>query len=95
MASTESLNEQYSRFKATITTFPYKCRMFFSLLIGLFDEASTTQVPKAIRKNYEPFTTAFKHLSPAERAHFLAHATNYAATRLNGAKPPPIGAIIS
>lgn len=81
-----SLNEQYSRFKATIADFPYKCRMFLSVLIGLHDESTAAQVPKAIRKNYEPFTSAFKHLSPPERAEFLARTISFVRSKLLGEK---------
>jgi hypothetical protein len=52
MSSTESISEQYSRFRTALDHFPYKCRMFLSLLIGLHDEHCAGQVPKTIRKNY-------------------------------------------
>ncbi len=79
-----SLNEQYSRLKAAMADFPYKCRMFLSVLIGLHDEHMSAQVPKAIRKNYDPFTSAFKHLSPSERAEFLMRTIAFVRSKLLG-----------
>lgn len=66
--------------------FPYKSRMFLSVLIGFHDETTAAQVPKAIRKNYEPFTAAFKHLSPPERADFLAKTIAFVRGKLVGEK---------
>jgi hypothetical protein len=74
-----------------MSDFPYKCRMFLSLLIGFHDEHTATQVPKTIRKNYEPFTSAFKHLSAVERVQLISKAIAYTKARLNGSRPPPDG----
>jgi hypothetical protein len=68
--------------------------MFLSLLISLHDEHSASQVPKAIRKNYEPFTAAFKRLPLSDRVRLLSKAIAYAAARINAAVPPSDGPTI-